>query len=316
MVNLPFNLEILRQIAVYRQTHNIDFITAIMKSFTFFGDTLGYILVISLIYWVISKEKAYQITIVFILSTLLNFTLKVLISNPRPFVLEGTTDKYWAISKSGAEGFSTPSGHAQGSMAFWFYTYSKFKGKKLMLFAITMITFIGLSRPYLGVHYFEDIILGWLIAYLYIQVVLWYERSNRKLKFAMSTNQVYLTALLVPFILAISVAISYNYDENGQTITTLLALISGLLMGIKFENLHINFESRASSLVNGILRFILGIGIIIAVLYGLKFGFMIIAEDATFTGILLRFVRYWTVAFSAGAVVPWVFTKVGLAQVE
>jgi len=66
------------------------------------------------------------------------------------------------------ESYSFPSGHATRAMVLFgiilFIVYRLFpRYKKSVTFlSITMILLIGLSRPYLGVHYVTDIIAGYL----------------------------------------------------------------------------------------------------------------------------------------------------------
>jgi undecaprenyl-diphosphatase len=71
--------------------------------------------------------------------------------------------------------FSFPSGHAMVTMAsvlLLIYFVVKFiKNKKLAyLFSVILFIYallIGISRIYLGVHYFSDVIVGWIIAGVY-----------------------------------------------------------------------------------------------------------------------------------------------------
>ena len=67
-------------------------------------------------------------------------------------------------------GFSFPSGHATAAVAFYgFLAYVlvnvlKEKYKCLIIFsAILLAGLIGFSRLYLGVHYFSDVIAGYLV---------------------------------------------------------------------------------------------------------------------------------------------------------
>jgi membrane-associated phospholipid phosphatase len=59
--------------------------------------------------------------------------------------------------------FSTPSGHATAAAAFYTYLYGKVCSRAVRIVAVAAILIIGISRPYLGVHYFEDVFLGWAL---------------------------------------------------------------------------------------------------------------------------------------------------------
>ena len=109
-----------------------------------------------------------RLTMVIIVTSALNQFLKVIIKNPRPYVTEGTYEDNWAISESDIDEtsmeYSTPSGHAMGSASFWTFIHHKIRSPKTKILAIVMILLIGFSRPYLGVHYLEDILLGWFLS--------------------------------------------------------------------------------------------------------------------------------------------------------
>ena len=70
--------------------------------------------------------------------------------------------------------FSFPSGHAMVSFCFYgliiyFIHKSNLKHKRIYeILLIVIIVLIGLTRIYLGVHYFSDIIGGFLFGLLYL----------------------------------------------------------------------------------------------------------------------------------------------------
>ncbi|WP_051314966.1 phosphatase PAP2 family protein [Alteribacter aurantiacus] len=76
------------------------------------------------------------------------------------------------------QGYSFPSGHAMGSiityglLTYFIVKILPSKGAKAGVIAAstTLILFIGLSRVYLGVHYFSDIIAGFLTGGLWIAI--------------------------------------------------------------------------------------------------------------------------------------------------
>lgn len=75
-------------------------------------------------------------------------------------------------------GYSYPSGHSMVSMAFFgLFAYLIYKNTKPKLFKSLIITLliitiilIGISRIYLGVHYFSDVIGGFLISFAYLMI--------------------------------------------------------------------------------------------------------------------------------------------------
>ena len=163
MADLPFNTSWLEGLADIR----VPVITSIMLIFTFFGSFDFYILLLVLIYWLFDKQLGYRLTLITLFSDTVNHIIKVAIANPRPFSQDGTYVDKWAISESNVEDrlaeFSTPSGHAMTSTTFWYYLYRKVTNKYSLGMMIIMISMIGFSRPYLGVHYVEDVLISLVV---------------------------------------------------------------------------------------------------------------------------------------------------------
>ena len=47
--------------------------------------------------------------------------------------------------------------------AFYTYLYASLKNKYVRTTCVLLILLTGLSRPYLGVHYLEDVLIGWVL---------------------------------------------------------------------------------------------------------------------------------------------------------
>ncbi len=99
---------------------------------------------------------------------LLNQILKRIIRRPRPSVYRIIEEK----------GFSFPSGHSMGSMAFYgfliYLIYKKVENKKLkwslIVFLSLFTVLIGCSRIFLGVHYATDVLAGFLLTIAYLTI--------------------------------------------------------------------------------------------------------------------------------------------------
>lgn len=126
-----------------------------------------------------SKRDAKYVTINLIVIFILNRIIKVIIARPRPNILR--------IIEEG--GYSFPSGHAMVSMAYYglliYLIQKKIKSKQLkyilIAILIVLILGIGISRIYLGVHYFTDVIGGFIISILYlIALIAIYNKKYKK----------------------------------------------------------------------------------------------------------------------------------------
>ena len=144
-------------------------ITTMMIFISYLGSAVTLItLSIAFIFVLKNKKNAGYIVLNLTLVCLLNRILKTIVARPRPSVLRLVVEK----------GYSFPSGHAMVSMGFYgFLIYLvcvNIKNKKvkypLIVLLGLLILSIGLSRIYLGVHYFTDVIGGFIIAIIYLVV--------------------------------------------------------------------------------------------------------------------------------------------------
>ena len=143
-----------------------DTLTNIMKVITSFANPLTIVsLCLASLLSLIWKYKAsIYLIIVTIISTVFNFLTKNIVLRNRP-------DHLRLIEETG---YSFPSGHAMGSIAFYgfiIFLLSKSKiNKNLKIFLSVniglTIFLIGISRIYVGVHYPSDIIGGFLLGYI------------------------------------------------------------------------------------------------------------------------------------------------------
>lgn len=105
---------------------------------------------------------------VFVGGSVLDWALKRIIQRPRP---TGASAFLHGAS------FSFPSGHAMGSLfgyGMLAYLVVRFWAKSwrqrltIIVIAMVLIVSIGLSRLYLGVHYFSDVVAGYAVALVWL----------------------------------------------------------------------------------------------------------------------------------------------------
>ena len=92
---------------------------------------------------------------------LLNLALKQYFSRPRPSFADPLVEEAF---------YSFPSGHAMlsmiayGLLAYFIVSQLQRRGPKIVVvaFAVVFILMIGFSRLYLGVHFFSDVVAGFL----------------------------------------------------------------------------------------------------------------------------------------------------------
>jgi membrane-associated phospholipid phosphatase len=316
MRELPFDSELIRSLAAHRS----DPLTGFFSFFTYLGDIEGYILLVALVYAVWDKRLAIRLATLVLLAMSLNHQLKMLIANPRPFVVEGTYAQQWAVTPAKAAGlateYSTPSGHAMGSSAFWGFVYATVRHPAARIACVVAILLIGLSRPYLGVHYLEDVLLGWLLGVAIAVLAARYVTALGERWGRLSI------AARVAIVAAASLALGAATVplDGGALPGEPLAWLSytGFLMGVvvadPLESRTLDFDPRRGSVAQKALRFVLGVALVIGTLVLLDGIFAALADDYSTLGYLLRYVRYALAALAGLYLAPLLFVKLGLAQ--
>jgi membrane-associated phospholipid phosphatase len=155
--------------------HASDPITTLMQGVTFMGSIIFLlaccgVIIIGFIY--VRWWPALALLVVTMGGGfLLDVLLKLIFQRPRPVSLLGTPIPH---------SYSYPSGHAllsfcfYGVLAFIIKTRSSSRAIRLSawLMTVLLVTLIGFSRIYLGVHYASDVLAGYSTAFIWIATVL------------------------------------------------------------------------------------------------------------------------------------------------
>lgn len=143
--------------------------TTFYKSITFFASPY-FLVSISVILLIVLKDKlvALMVPINLVVSALLNnIVLKLIFKRARPLDM--------LVEESG---YSFPSGHSFVSIAFYgFLIYliinSELKKQTKVVLSMvlaSLISLIGISRIYLGVHYPSDVTAGFIGGTIYLMI--------------------------------------------------------------------------------------------------------------------------------------------------
>lgn len=137
-----------------------DWLTPVMTFFTWLGYPQAYMILIAIIYWSVDRKLGLRLAIFLPLVASLNSILKQALFSPRPYWLDPGID---ALKVS--NGFGMPSGHAQASTV-WLYAATYVKKRGFWFLGIALVSMVGLSRIYLGVHFPSQVVAGWLTGLL------------------------------------------------------------------------------------------------------------------------------------------------------
>ncbi len=159
-----------------------DSLTSVMKVITSFSNVKIMIVLtlLSLLGLIWKRKESIYLVATLGLSTTINLILKNIIRRDRPL-------HFRFIEETG---FSYPSGHAMGSIAFYGSIIVIIKNSnidkkyKYIINSILglLIISIGISRIYLGVHYPSDIVGGFTIGFILLNILDYViRRENEKL---------------------------------------------------------------------------------------------------------------------------------------
>jgi len=305
-----------------------DWLLPPMRFFSYLGTEDFFFLVLPLIYWCVDSALGLRIGLILVTSSVFNYAGKLLFAGPRPYWVSSHVRALWPETT-----FGIPSGHAQNAVPVWGMIAVYSKRTWVWVTAVLLIFLIGFSRIYLGSHFPQDVILGWLIG----GVILWafvrfWEKGgtwieNKTLKLQISIS--FIVSLVFIAIGLGSTALRNNYqipdswmnttlligtdvpapvDANGifTSAGTFFGLAAGAGWIMSLGGYHAKGPIKKRA-----LRYLVGlIGILI---FWMGLGAVLPRGDG-FIFYTLRFIRYALVGWWVAGGAPWVFARIGLAE--
>lgn len=316
---MNFELELIHWLQSFRSTV-LDYF---FQFWTMFGEELIIIGILGFLYWIYDKKIGERVGVTVFVSLVLNSTIKIIVSRPRPYVVDDTIAN---IRPDTATGYAFPSGHTQGA-ATLFTSFAIWLKKKWITVSSTLIiVMVALSRMYLGAHYLSDVIVGGFLGVGISFLFAWYFKKiqdAKKLYLWIFEGTIAITIVTYFYFLFTSKATSelnnalvlYN---NIEGLAKMAGSIIGFILGVSFEKKNVEFETHRQ-LFKNILRFVLGIAVVMGVRIILKAVFGIFVNpDELVEGELLKssialffdLIRYLCMVFVGIGVYPLLFKKV------
>ncbi|MEK7634974.1 MAG: phosphatase PAP2 family protein [Patescibacteria group bacterium] len=154
--------------------HRVEWLSFVMLVITYSGSYMivSSVAFLSAVSFYIHKHtsRIFPFLIAIAGSTITTYLLKHILERARPAV------EFMLYPETG---FSLPSGHATGAMAlygFLFYIIWKhdkhYLKKPFMILLVALILLVGISRLYLGVHYFSDVLVGYAVGFVWILIAI------------------------------------------------------------------------------------------------------------------------------------------------
>lgn len=258
---------------------------------TSFGSgEIVFAIVISL-YYCFNKELAKKLSFVLSTSFITNGILKSLFLAKRPFQFAGKEYLRKMPNSDGATGTSFPSGHSQNAGTLYTSLILSQLPKIVKIASIVLLILVPISRIYLGVHFFGDVIVGLSVGII-LAFVLNFLYDKIKDKNYYHVFHLILLAVTIPFLI-----INWNNPNCGDLFKS-----AGLAVGIYLSNIletkYIKFTTDVP-IKNKLIRLLIGIVVTLVIKSGVK---LILPSHNIF-----QLIRYFLMAFVVLAVIPFFF---------
>ncbi|MFD3686856.1 phosphatase PAP2 family protein [Nocardiopsis sp. NPDC058631] len=302
-----------------------DWLAPPLVAVTQLGSQFVLIPLVALVFWCVHPGAGARLFVVLTASGVVNYLGKAVFYGARP---------YWysaqVTAHSSGSSFGMPSQHAQASTVFWGYLGFR-SGRRLLVWAaVALIAAICLSRIYLGVHYFSDVLVGLLLGGAVLWAALrWEDRivawwlgldTARWVGYALAASAVpCLVAALWQSLVRGDWTVPAEWigatptDPAGYTLTSLFTVSGALLGGLAGFTLLAGrgWYSAEGSPTSRVARFALGISGIVVVQVVVH----VVAGGLTgLTEAVVMFAAYAGIAFWAAFGAPEMFIRSGLAR--
>lgn len=305
----------------------------VMEFFTFLGEENFYLLVMPVILWVLDYRLGFRVGVMLLLTSGINDLFKMAFRMPRPFWVN--PDAAQASSMPG--GFGLPSGHSQTPLSVFGLLATAIKRGWVTVLLIFTILMIGLSRIYLGVHFYIDVLSGWLLGILVLLGFLSMEKrvSNwfSSKSFGAKTLVVFTYSIIMILAGAVIISAAGGYqvphdwlvnahiaypEEALEPLSldgsiTSAAAMFGLAVGYFWVHEAGGFKANSGKWWQKILRF--GIGLIGVAALWMGLG-QVFPGNQDLVSYVLRYVRYGLIGLWISGIGPRLFIRSNLASAE
>lgn len=291
---LDWGIEVVLWLQQFRPDFDLSF-----KVITFLGNLEFYLIFMPLLYWCIDRRRGARLLVLFLISAYINAVVKMLASQPRPFIYD---PRVTPLVYAGGGGL--PSGHTQGAVVVWGYIAAQVRNARMWMVAGFLMIVIPLSRLYLGVHFPTDLFGGYLLGAVLLMVFLRFAGSVETWLVRKAIIWQITAAIALPMVLIILRPNGAPYALSAG------GVLLGFVPGIILERRWVRFRS-AGNLKTRTLRFAAGIAILLGLWLGLRLAFAEMAP-ATF----FRILRYALAGLWCALGAPWLFVRLRLAATE
>ncbi len=282
---------------------------SIMQIVTYLGDELLFIVFALVIFWCVNKQEGYYLLFVGFFGTMLNQFLKLVCRVSRPWhkdpsftIVEG--------ARSGADGYSFPSGHTQSASGNFGCIARWHKGKLLRSLCIFFLLLTAFSRMYLGVHTPLDVgvslLIGAVLVFAFYPII---KKAEEKPSIMYILIGIMLLCSLAFVLYANLTSFSMVAEGEAENIASgrknsfsLFGALLGFALSYPMERKYIRFSTEGCLWVQ-LCKIIPGLLGLLTIMEGLKLVFS--AMGLTWLG--MHAIRYCIVVVFAALVWPRTF---------
>ncbi len=321
--------DILVQINIFFQSLGNWLITP-MHWITMLGDAEFYLLAMPALYWCVDSWLGLRIGMMLMLSNTLGTSLKFLFHTPRPFWVSQVVQP--VVEETS---FGMPSGHALNAMALWGYGGIKLKKTWVKVICWSLVFLIGFSRIVMGVHFINDMLLGWLagavLLFVFIklenryaqEIKLW--TSNKKLVWIFGSTIAMILLPLIFWMINTNYQVFAGWLDNIlfhfpefefnpyslEGIFTIAGTWLGLVLGLFImDQKKIKFDTKGPYWQR-FIRYIVGVFGLLVFYLGLK---LIFPDGGSIIALVFRFIRYTLIGGWVTFGAPFMFIKLKLTD--
>jgi len=304
----------------------------VMHFFTFLGNEEFYLFVMPVFLWVIDYRLGFKLGVMLLVTSGINDLVKMIFRLPRPYWVDPRAGK---VAAAPAGGYGLPSGHSQTSLSIFGLLATEFKKRWLTIVVVFVVFMVGLSRIYLGEHFYTDVLGGWalggIVLFSFVKlapaVSTWFNQRS----FGARVGAVFAYSLVMILIAAVIVAIPQGYQlpqewvDNARlaypetpleplTLSsqiTSAATLFGLALGYFWLEGQGGFNANSGSWWQRALRFL--IGLVGVALFWMGLG-EVFPDGEYLLSWVLRYFRYGLVGFWIAGLSPWIFVKLKLGK--
>ncbi len=281
-------------------------LTAFFSFITHFGAEYVFLVVALIFFWCINKKTGYMIFVTGLFGLLFNQLLKTIVMRPRPWVAHTELSPIKSAIPD-AFGYSFPSGHTQVATTTYGTVLLRNKSNKIVVYSSALIIIlVAISRMYLGVHYFTDVLFSLVFGLALTLIIdkLFLNKNFRIFRWLC----VVLPILLFGYML-INTGDDAVMRESVENASKFLGAALALAISWYIDERFIKFSTKGRVGFQA-FKVVIGIGLILILRAVLKEVFVLFRFNELFANSL----RYFIIVIFGGVIWPFSFDKISKSK--